>query len=457
MKRHMHKTYLGLAAVATAALAGLASGGGASALTYSTSYTMNFTVDESVTVSVPSEGLIISELMPGTSADSETITVNVQSNSENGYTLNATVGNATYNTRNLIHENAPTNTSVFNSVDFGTSLTALETDNTWGYSFSTDGSTWANYSGLPLYSDEDNVATIASTSAATAAAGDDIIFKIAAKAAAAQALGEYNNIINFTAVANAARVLLYMQDVASWESTVSTGDVVEAIDTRDNKTYYVSRLADGNLWMTQNLDLDLDSGTTYTSSDTDISANWTPSAATNTSWNWSDTEPDSYDPGELCWNGVIDTSYSGTLDTHASSDCRNRHYHIGNYYNWTAAVAMNDSSAYETDGEDVDQSICPAGWRLPTYSGEKSFDNLNTAAGFSSGTSGNIHTAPAYFAYSGEWFGGSSNVGSSGYFWSSVTNDSDGAYILHSDADGDLRPRANGIRDNGFSVRCVAR
>ena len=42
-------------------------------------------------------------------------------------------------------------------------------------------------------------------------------------------------------------------------------------DTRDGKKYVVRRLADGNCWMTQNLNLDLYTGMTLTSDDTDIS------------------------------------------------------------------------------------------------------------------------------------------------------------------------------------------
>ena len=55
------------------------------------------------------------------------------------------------------------------------------------------------------------------------------------------------------------------------------------IDSRDNKTYTVSKLKDGNCWMTQNLRFDLDSTKIYTSQDTDIATNWTPSSSTYSS------------------------------------------------------------------------------------------------------------------------------------------------------------------------------
>ena len=56
------------------------------------------------------------------------------------------------------------------------------------------------------------------------------------------------------------------------------------IDTRDNKQYLVRRLADGNCWMVQNLDLDLASfaGTrNLTKENTDLNSKeyWNPSAS----------------------------------------------------------------------------------------------------------------------------------------------------------------------------------
>lgn len=452
-----------------AGLGAISGGAEASALTYATNLGVNFEVNDSITVSAPTGGLVISDLVPGTMADSNVIAVNVKCNSTYGYTLNATVGNSTYNTRNLVAKETTVSDS-FASVDYGASLSTLETAKTWGYAASEDGTTWGSYSGLPLYSDTANVATLrATTSGPTTSAGEETSFKIAAYAAAAMSLGEYNNVINFTAIANEPSVK-YMQSVATWKDTVNEGEVVEAVDQRDGKTYYVAKLADGNLWMTQNLDLNLDAGTTYTAADTDITGTWTPSTGTyatgETTWNSSYTKPESYDPGELCWTGLIDTSWSGKLDnTSYAVDCStegaNQHYHVGNYYNWTAAVAMNDSSAYTTRNTDVDQSICPAGWTLPkggtTLTGSGSFYYMINQTGFTSGTSGTIHQAPGFLVYGGRWYGSSSAVGSSGFYWSSVVYNANRAYDLLFNADSDLYPQYDGNRNNGLSVRCVAR
>ena len=278
--------------------------------------------------------------------------------------------------------------------------------------------------------------------------------------------------------------LIYMQDFATLSETGKTsvlnsmaaGEQYQLKDNRDQKNYYVSKLADNNIWMTQNLDLNIEAGRTYTSADTDlanssISTTWTPTSSTyptgTTTWNRSNTTPDSYDPGDLYWDGTLNTSYAGNLDnetvTDPSQTSGGTHYHIGNYYNWTAAVAMNDSSSYTKNNTDVNQSICPAGWMLPksgtTLTGSGSFLYLENEQGLISGTGTNA--TPVYFVYGGEWDGSSSNVGGSGSYWSSVVHydsfRSGWAYFLYFSAGGSLYPQNVSSRFYGYSLRCVAR
>ena len=157
--------------------------------------------------------------------------------------------------------------------------------------------------------------------------------------------------------------------------------------------------------------------------------------------------------------------WSGTLANRTTTcvDGANMNYHVGNYYNWTAAVAMSDSSQY-TNYVDVNQSICPAGWMLPkdgvTY-GSGSLQYLVNQAGLTAGVSGDIHVAPVYFVYGGGWLGHSDVVGAEGDYWSSVAT----AYNLQAHAyafafesamsgsvvSGEL------ARQGGYSVRCLVR
>lgn len=128
--------------------------------------------------------------------------------------------------------------------------------------------------------------------------------------------------------------VLYMQDVATWGSTLAQGNEITVVDSRDGTEYTVARLADNNIWMTQNLDFDIvNGGADLDSTNTDVPQDWADAGNltntyTDTAWEYSTTAPESYDPGELCWNGTPGSSTTG--------DCNenNSHYHLGNYYNW---------------------------------------------------------------------------------------------------------------------------
>ena len=263
---------------------------------------------------------------------------------------------------------------------------------------------------------------------------------------------------------------LVMQNVSSWGSSVEEGEEVVVKDARDGKMYTVARLADGNLWMTQNLDHDIDSTKTYTPADTDIPADWMPSTSTYTTdttmWNKTKTAPESYDPGNKYYNGTLyDNSYT---DTDYYSTTGDSHYHFGNYYNWTAAVAMNDSSSYSTYGTLANQSICPAGWTLPRAGrGEDTFYALVSAYDtWNSSTQALENNTllwdnPTNFTLIGRWAGSFRGLGKNGEYLSSVVNDLYGAIEFYITYNGIVRPAADSgsayYREDGYPIRCIAR
>lgn len=469
-----------------------------SALTFQQDIGVSFTFNSSLSINLSSADLIISNLAPGTSNDSNIIDVTVNSNNTNGYTLNATVGNSTkYDTRNLVHKN--TNIpNTFQSVDYGSSIaTNANLDpNKWAYAYldtANSNTTWSNYSGLPQYNDENHIATLKTTTGPSSS--DDIVkFKIAAKAANDQASGEYNNVINFEVVARTAPVTLYdsftnagktlhngyyaLQDmntnICDAAEVIGEGSQMQAIDLRDNKTYWITKLADNKCWMTQNLDFDIGAvtlthnSTTLYHDDTDLgygtSTNqaWTPDNATHatnvTTWSDLEDEPESYDPGNKIWDGTF-----GNYSVSTMPQGTNAHYHLGNYYNWTAAVAMNDTSSI-SGLFDADQSICPANWTLPKETGSGSFANLVNQYNYNnqSMTNPHIYDSPLYFGLSGRILSTSTNatsIGGAGMFWSSNI---EGDYpVTYLDITGVSSVNPNGIddgaRDFGYSVRCVSR
>lgn len=170
------------------------------AISFASNTDIEFSFNEVLQVSLSSSGLTVNNLMPGSSKESNEITVTVNTNTVYGYNLNASVGQATnYNNRNLTLGNT---NSKFTSIDYGADQATLTTDNTWGYTYrpSDTNVEWPNYSGLPLYSDTEHVANLLSTN--QSADSESVQFKIAARAANDQTSGEYTNVINFYVVAN---------------------------------------------------------------------------------------------------------------------------------------------------------------------------------------------------------------------------------------------------------------
>ena len=288
--------------------------------------------------------------------------------------------------------------------------------------------------------------------------------------------------------------ILYMQEVATWGSRLSVGDEIIAVDNRDNREYYVARLADGNIWMTQNLDLDLISDPTaegyvaLTPANTNITANWIPENSTLTiqgtsvsGWTDSYTKPYSADPGTLFIYSSGSTSNDEQYATLSAcqqyhSDC-NMHNHAGNYYNWSAAVASNDTASITEPYTNVETSICPAGWRLPKNANAESYTVGNEQitmissydgilGGYSPyGPTGGyynyleggfnaIRSNPLWLARSGGVSDGSlSDTGYNGGYWSGTV--SGNAYQLNFNS-GDVYPAYVSNRAYGYSVRCIA-
>jgi hypothetical protein len=429
---------------------------GASAITYEGSANVGFEITDSINLSISGD-ITIPELLPGNSADSNAVNITVSTNASSGYTLSAKMATASSDLT------ASGISGGFTSVDASGSGVSSLTSGKWGYKVLTgSGGVWSDYLGLPVSSSDAKI--LADTDTMPSGGSAVTQFKIGANAGSSMSAGAYTNSITFYAVAKQVVSLCgstkEMQSIDStYINSMTTDAQVQMCDARDGKTYYVSKLADGNVWMTQNLDLDLSSTTALTPTNTNITDNWTPSISTYTTgadtWNNSSTEPESYDPGDLCWNGNLNTSWDGTLDTETvACTSSNMNYHIGNYYNWTAAVAMNDSSAYEEDETLVGQSICPVGWTLPLSGGNTGSGSFSYLLDQYDSTG--IWEAPLSFVLGGGWDGSSGSVASVGFYWSSVVYDSNYAYYLYFNSGDSVDPQNNDGRVYGFSVRCVA-
>ena len=191
------------------------------------------------------------------------------------------------------------------------------------------------------------------------------------------------------------------------------------IDTRDNNTYTVSKLADGKCWMTQNLRI---INKTLTPTDSDVTTNYTIPASSLSGFSAYDTS-----------NAYVDND--------------------GGFYTWYTATAGTGTQALSTHDQSTTVSICPKGWRLPTGGGDGEFQTLYNNYNSSSA----LRSNPVNFILSGYVLSSSRrDQGSYGYYWSSTVYSSSYAYSLFLGTS-NVNPALNYYKNGGFSVRCIAR
>ena len=232
-------------------------------------------------------------------------------------------------------------------------------------------------------------------------------------------------------------------------------------DTRDGKTYLVSKLADGNCWMSQSLALDLTANTAIIASNNDgttksVTPNNTTQTTTGTSWAQADNNWRSYKPqaAESYYQGGTTKSStpSGSGDAYDWEKA-------GNYYNWYAATAGTGTSALAN--AEAGSSICPKGWRLPSNTGTKSYNYLIDVYDVPDSEAGvqAIHADPLNFNSSGHYrysVGDMYSQGSAGLYWSSSAySNAIQVYRLLFNAS-NIYLRDYNYKGHGFSVRCVA-
>ena len=240
-----------------------------SALTYQNSTNVDFTINPTISMTLSGD-LIIDNLTPGSSGDSNIITVNVSTNASHGYYLSATVGDSSSasSNHNTSLNHSDNSNYKFNSLSSNVSSLSGFSDNQWGYSYcnstndctnasnwisGSQGSTSSGYNGLPLDNDDNGATGVTLVDTTSPLVDSSIKFKIGAKASNTQAAGTYTNTINFYSVSYVTPDAI-MQDLnEAWCTT--TPSLVQ--DSRDGTLYHIQRLADGNCWMLDNLAIDL--------------------------------------------------------------------------------------------------------------------------------------------------------------------------------------------------------
>ena len=222
-------------------------------------------------------------------------------------------------------------------------------------------------------------------------------------------------------------------------------------DQRDNNSYYIQKLADGNCWMLTNLAYagGTANGGTNTYNDTVALTNGTGDASatyTESKYYISPSANPTTDP----------TPPSTAADGGANTSTRQ----FGYLYNWCAAMGGQNTAACAnatTPAPIPTTNICPAGWRLPTgepTTGE--FTALNTALNDGKiNTDAGLIASPGLFQRSGYWGNGFYGQGSNGGYWSSTQYSATYARYLSFDSAG-VYPASGNNKGYARAVRCIA-
>lgn len=173
------------------------------------------------------------------------------------------------------------------------------------------------------------------------------------------------------------------------------------VDARDNRTYWVQKLADGKCWMLTNLAYA--GGGTNTYNDT--------KSITQSSSTSSYTVPYYY----------ISSGAAPTTSPTQPSTSTSGNGQYGYHYNWCAAMGVqsgtNACANATTPASNPSTSICPADWRLPTSS---EFMALNAAINGGSSSSDAGLRSIWLGQLSAYWAASFSEQGTVGMYWAST-------------------------------------
>lgn len=456
-----------------------------------------------VSISLPTS-IDFADVLPTPSGATTTATADltITTTDSAGYSLYLYSSDGDNSLRPKISSLANISTINATAGDVGLTLSSLK-PNTWGYNLGTEAPTDATtYSAVPT----DNSTPIQTKDTSnTNTANDTYTLSFGAKVDTTTASGTYSDALTIAVVAEPPKIpfegITTMQAMTTDIcDNADENETTRLMDIRDNKYYWVAKLKDGNCWMTQNLDFDLNMNQTLTSNDSDVANNWTPPDSTSvTIFNegaiWGSSFTLSWDPGEYVLSTPLSGVSCGGSDSNVTdlSECSgsgfvnvenmvamttiqqndsvvngreyDAHYHVGNYYQFGAAVAESSKNY-----DEAEESICPAGWQIgtagPEVAGNHATDsnvylslakNYTTFDPYGSGSiNDSILSFPLYFLRSGYVAGGSLvAAGSYGSYWSSTGYSSFDAVAVSFGAKINTGSQPN--RYEGYSVRCLAK
>ena len=309
------------------------------------------------------------------------------------------------------------------------------------------------------------IAKYTSATGTSTSAGAQVQTKYQVYISSAQAAGTYTGKVKYTMVHPnggaapttpltldaivASGTTHYMQEsIDCGNSTVGT--VVTLTDNRDNQTYKVAKAKDGQCWMIENLKL----GKTI---DTEGESLTLTAADSNTNGNYTLQYSDIPTDGKFHAYTIDGIQYQNNSNEFI---CRTDWDSC--YYNWYTATA-GTGTTYVTSGN-VENSICPTGWTLPTSGNSGQFqalynqypsaalmevDNPTTTMNNSAGK------IPGFLLSGHYETRGASGLGDGGLYWSRTAHSAQYAYYLSMNTSIVYLGNVN-YKYFGVAVRCVA-
>ncbi len=259
-----------------------------------------------------------------------------------------------------------------------------------------------------------------------------------------------------------------MQNVTSAKLAAlvpNNGDIITLPDERDGTEYTVGRLADGKVWMLDNLALDLTNNTTLDNTN----ASNTNASATTLEYFKGERTGVSYDQYATAavsdWERVSNKkSYSAPLVYASYKDIteplamgQSGTGKVGVYYNYCAASAGsycygNGGTSSGSPSDNATEDICPRGWRMPTNGSFGEYKALYTAYSSDDAAFVNaLRTPLSGYVYDS---GYTTSLGYNGYFWSSTYASYTDIYRL-SVSGTSIYYQSPYYRYEGYSVRCL--
>ncbi len=218
-----------------------------------------------------------------------------------------------------------------------------------------------------------------------------------------------------------------------------------AVDARDNRTYWIQKMADGKCWMLTSLAYGGGGADTY--GDT---KNITLAVSGG-----------SYVQARYYVHGSANATASPAQPS-TTTDGGATNPQFGYHYNWCAAMGVQagTSACLEAASPlpNSSISICPAGWRLPVSgpSGGE-FQTLVTSIGATDDSAGSVIMRSVWLAQlSGSWDFSFYEQLARGDYWSSTQSSAFSPYYLNVGTAWVAAIDYNDTKDDGKAVRCIA-